>query len=174
MSFPEFVDRINYDKGVLYYAANGDFSSAAAAHLFFYKVLPQDFVTLEGGMYGFGRGVFGMNQKLDDGGNLVYGGEIFHDNGPWVHSDDYLKANLLLTPTARATRCRWLQHHRARLCNKPVETWNSSDQIPEEAAVTSGQIPFFGEIDPGDGGNSQRYSLQAEWYRADENSSSQA
>ena len=32
------------------------------------------------------------------------------------------------------------------------------------------QTNFFGAINPTDGGNSQRYSLQAEWHRHDENS----
>ncbi len=50
------------------------------------------------------------------------------------------------------------------------------------AAITANGIPatrfppvlaqtnFFGAINPTDGGNSQRYSLQAEWHRQDENS----
>ena len=159
---PEFIDRINYEKGP-YYAANGDFSSAAAAHMESYQVLPQNFATLEGGMYGFGRGVFGMNEKLGDG-NLIYGAEIFHDDGPWAHPDDYLKLNGLLTysqgDTARGFSVSARAYH---------VKWNSSDQIAE-SAVSSGQTPFFGEIDPSDGGNSQRYSLQVEWHRADDES----
>ena len=54
MVIPEFVERVNYEKGP-YYANVGDFGSAGAAHLEFYKVLPQDFVTVEGGMYGYER-----------------------------------------------------------------------------------------------------------------------
>lgn len=44
--------------------------------------------------------------------------------------------------------------------------WNSSDQI----AASFGRTNFFGTLNPTDGGNSQRYSLQAEWHRHDENS----
>ena len=51
---PEFVQRVNYEKGP-YYADVGDFGSAGSAHLDFYKTLPQDFVTVEGGMYGYER-----------------------------------------------------------------------------------------------------------------------
>ena len=46
---PEFVQRVNYEKGP-YDAAVGNFGSAGSAHLEFYKTLPQDFVTLEGGI----------------------------------------------------------------------------------------------------------------------------
>ncbi len=41
---PEFVERVDYEKGP-YYADVGNFGSAGSAHLVFYKTLPQDFVT---------------------------------------------------------------------------------------------------------------------------------
>ena len=84
---PEFVERVDYEKGP-YYADVGNYGSAGSAHLVFYKVLPEDFVTVEGGMYGYERGAFGFSQKLGPG-NLLYGGEVYHDDGPWVHPDDY-------------------------------------------------------------------------------------
>ena len=84
---PEFVQRIDYEKGP-YYADVGNYGSAGAAHLVFYNTLPQDFVTLEGGMYGYERALFGISQKLG-AGNLLYGGEASHDDGPWVNPDDY-------------------------------------------------------------------------------------
>ena len=84
---PEFVERVDYEKGP-YYADVGNYGSAGSAHLVFYKTLPQNFVTVEGGMYGYERGVFGISQKLGPG-NLLYGGEAYHDDGPWVHPDDY-------------------------------------------------------------------------------------
>src|SRR5208337_4816405 len=92
---PEFVERLDYEKGP-YYADIGNYGSAGAAHLEFYKTLPQDFLTLEGGMFGFGRAVFGISSNVGPG-NLLLGGEAFHDDGPWVHPDDYSKFNGLLT-----------------------------------------------------------------------------
>jgi hypothetical protein len=156
---PEFVQRVNYEKGP-YYADVGDFGSAGNAHLDFYKTLPQDFVTLEAGMYGFERGVFGVSQKLGQG-NILYGAEAYHDDGPWVHPDDYQKFNGILTysqgdelngfsVTARG-------YH---------GEWNSSDQV----AASFGATNFFGTLNPTDGGTSQRYSLQGEWHRHDLNS----
>jgi hypothetical protein len=156
---PEFVERLDYEKGP-YYADVGNYGSAGAAHLVFYQTLPQDFVTLEGGMYGYERLAFGASQKLGSG-NLLYGGEAYHDDGPWVNPDDYSKFNGILTysqgdevngysVTARGYHGKW----------------NSTDQIPSSFGATN----FFGAINPTDGGNSQRYSLQAEWHRHDENS----
>ena len=78
---PEFVQRVDYEKGP-YYADVGNFSSAGSAHVEFFKTLPENFFQVEGGMYGYGRAVFGVSQKLGSG-NLLYGGEAYHDNGPW-------------------------------------------------------------------------------------------
>jgi len=158
---PEFVQRVNFEKGP-YYADVGNFSSAASAHLEFFKRLPQNFFKVEGGMYGYGRAVFGVSQKRGKG-SLLYGGEAYHDNGPWTtHEDNSYKYNGLVTysqggdgdgfsVTARAYR----------------GTWHSSDQIPVDAIPLVG---FFGALNPTDGGESQRYSLQAEWDRSGANS----
>ena len=92
---PELVQRIDYEKGP-YYADVGNYGSAGNAHLVFYQTLPQDFVTLEAGMYGFERAVFGASQKLGPG-SILYGGEAYHDDGPWVNPDNYQKFNGILT-----------------------------------------------------------------------------
>jgi hypothetical protein len=156
---PEFVQRVNYEKGP-YCADVGDFGSAGSAHLDFYKTLPQDFVTLESGMYGYERGVFGLSQKLGDG-NILYGGEAYHDDGPWVHPDDYRKFNGIVTYSQGDEANGFSITGRSY-----YGVWNSSDQIPASFGATN----FFGAVNPTDGGESQRYSLQAEWHRADENS----
>jgi hypothetical protein len=152
---PEFVQRVNFEKGP-YYADVGNYGSAGSAHLEFFKTLPQNFVQVEGGMYGYERAVFGVSKQVGSG-NLLFGGEIYHDDGPWKNPDDYLKLNGLLTysrgddergfsVTARAYHGRW----------------TSSDQIAANAVPSVG---LYGTLNPTDGGNSQRYSLQSEWHR---------
>jgi outer membrane cobalamin receptor len=157
---PEFVQRLDYEKGP-YYADVGNYGSAGAAHLEFYQTLPQDFVTMEGGTYDFERLVVGMSERVGPG-NLLLGGEAYHDDGPWVHPDDYWKLNGLVTYSQGDASTGYSITERAY-----HGTWNSSDQLAENAVPLVG---YFGTIDPTDGGNSDRYSLQAEWHRADENS----
>jgi outer membrane cobalamin receptor len=156
---PEFVQRVDYEKGP-YFANVGNFGSAGAAHLAFYQTLPQDFVTVEGGMYGYGRGVFGISQKAGQG-NILAGGEIYHDDGPWTRPDAYTKFNGLLT---------YSQGNEANGFSVTARgyhgKWNSSDQIASSFGATN----RFGTLDGSTGGNSQRYSLQAEWHRRDGNS----
>ncbi len=157
---PEFVERLDYEKGP-YYADVGNYGSAGAAHLEFFKMLPENFVQVEGGMYGYERAVFGVSQKLGSG-SLLYGGEVYHDNGPWKHPDDYLKFNGILTYSqgdgANGFSITARGYH---------GKWNSSDQIAENAVPLVG---LFGTLNPTDGGNSQRYSMQAEWHHHGANS----
>ena len=159
---PEFVERVNFEKGP-YYANVGNFGSAASAHVEFFKTLPQNFFKVEGGMYGYGRTVFGASQKLGSG-SLLYGGEEYYDNGPWKHPDAFNKINGLLTYSqgddADGVSITTRAYH---------GKWNSSDQIPLNAMPLVG---FFGALNPTDGAHSQRYSLQGEWHRQSINSES--
>lgn len=159
---PELVQRVNYEKGV-YYPENGDFSSAGSARLDFYKVLPQSLAIAEGGMYGYFRGVFAESPKVGPG-NLLFGGEFSHSDGPWERPDDYQKFNGIVTysqgDAANGFSVTGRAYH---------GKWNSSDQVAE-SAIESGLVPFFGSLDNTTGGDSQRYSLQGEWHRADERS----
>jgi len=157
---PEFVQRVNFEKGP-YYADVGNYGSAGSAHLEFFKTLPKNFFQVEGGMYGYERAVFGISQQVGSG-SLLYGGEVYHDGGPWKQSDDYLKFNGILT-YSRGDDARGFSITARGYHGK----WNSSDQIADNAVPFVG---FFGTLNPTDGGKSQRYSLQAEWHREDANS----
>jgi hypothetical protein len=158
---PEFVELVNFEKGP-YYADVGNYGSAGAAHLEFFKTLPGNFIQVEGGMYGYGRLVFGASRKLFQG-NLLYGGEAHHDNGPWTtHEDNFYKYNGLVTYSQGLEASGFSFTARAYR-----GTWNSSDQIPVTAIALVG---FFGALNPTDGGESQRYSLQVEWHHQGENS----
>jgi hypothetical protein len=159
---PEFVKRVNFEKGP-YYANVGNYGTAGSAHVEYFKTLPKNFIQAEGGTYGYGRAVFGASHKLGSG-SLLAGGEAYYDNGPWVHPDAYAKCNALLTYSqgsdAKGVGITARAYH---------GKWNSSDQIPVSAVPLVG---LYGTLDPTDGGHSQRYSLQAEGHRQNANSAS--
>jgi len=157
---PEFVQRLNFEKGP-YYAEVGNYSSAGSANIQFYKEFPQNFCSVELGMYEFGRAVCGASQKLGSG-TLLYGGEAYYDNGPWTHPDAYAKFNGLLT-YSQGDATRGFSITARGYHGK----WNSSDQIPDTAVPLVG---LYGTLNPADGGNSGRYSLQGEWHRQGANS----
>ncbi len=162
MVIPELVQRVNYQKGV-YYAENGDFASAGAAHLESFKVLPQSLAILESGMFGYARGVFAASPKVGEG-HLLYGLEAYHHDGPWKNPDDFQKFNGVL---------RYSQGDESRGYSITARgyhgRWDSSDQVAA-SAVESGLVPFYSSLDDTTGGNSQRYSLQAEWHRNEDQS----
>jgi hypothetical protein len=159
---PEFVKRVNFEKGP-YYANIGNYGSAGSAHVEYFRTLEKNFAKVEGGTYGYGRAVFGASHKLGPG-SLLAGAEVYYDNGPWVHPDAFTKINGLLTYSqgddANGASVTARGYH---------GRWHSSDQIPVSAVALVG---LYGTLDPTDGGHSQRYSLQGEWHRQGANSAS--
>ena len=121
---PEFVERIDAQKGP-YYADVGDYGSAGNAEVVFYKTFPQNFAQVDGGMYQFARFVFGVSRKLAPG-DLLYGGEAYHDGGPWVHPDNYYKFNGLMTYSQGGDDKGFSITARGYAGTR----WNSTDQIP--------------------------------------------
>ena len=152
---PEFVKRVNFEKGP-YYADIGNYGSAGSAHVEYFRTLEKNFAKVEGGTYGYGRAVFGASHKLGPG-SLLAGAEVYYDNGPWGHPDAFTKMNGLLTYSqgddANGASITARGYH---------GRWHSSDQIPVSAVSLVG---LYGTLDPTDGGHSQRYSLQPEWHR---------
>lgn len=163
---PELVRRVNYQKGV-YYAENGDFASAGAAHLESFQVLPESLAVIEGGMYGFARGVFASSPKVGPG-YLLYGVEAYHHDGPWENPDDFQKFNGVVTYSLGDAQLGGSITARGY-----HGTWDSSDQIAY-SAENYDLVDFYDSLDNTTGGDSQRYSLQAEWHRADEDSATKA
>jgi hypothetical protein len=162
---PELIGQMDFEKGP-YYAANGDFSTVGAAHIAYADTLPADILKVEGGSDGYVRTLLAGSAAAGPG-NLLFGFEVYHENGPWVVPDEYTRYNGVL---------RYSQGNAALgfsvMAMAYHGSWNSTDQVAE-SAVASGLIPFYGSQNPTDGGYSQRYSLLAEWHRQDASSSTQ-
>ncbi|HUB34174.1 MAG TPA: TonB-dependent receptor [Bryobacteraceae bacterium] len=152
---PELVERVDFQKGP-YSADVGNYGSAGNDNVVSFKTLPQNFLTLEGGMYGFARTAFGVSQKVGSG-NLLYAGEASYDDGPWKNPDAYAKFNGLLTYSQGSADNGFSITARGY-----HGKWDSSDQIAANAVPLVGT---YGTLNPTDGGNSGRYSLQGEWHR---------
>lgn len=166
---PELVRNVHFTKGT-HHVENGDFSSAGAVDLGLVDSVSQMsgaqdakyFAQATGGSFGFARGVFAGSPSVGKG-TLLYAGELFHDDGPWLVPQDYRKLNglvryslpledskLTLTATAYAGK------------------WTATDQIPESAVAF---LPGarFGTLDDSTGGDSKRFSLTADWRKDHDN-----
>ena len=153
---PELVDFIDYKKGP-FYAEVGDFSGAGAAKVHLVNTLPQGTLNLQGGEYGFLRGLVAASSKLGPG-TLLYALEYNHYDGPWVVHEDSNRFNGLL-------RYHWVHAKDELGITASVyvaPNWHSTDHVAERA-VDEGLITRFGTLDPSDGGNTGRGGLSLNW-----------
>ncbi len=160
---PELIDHMDFRKGV-YYADLGDFSTTGGADMHYINSVQQNVAQLEGGDYGYGRGLFITSPKVG-AGYLLGALELFHEDGPWAHPDNFLRINGVLR-YSQGDASQGFSITGMAYAGK----WNATDQIATRALT---EIPDFGlydSLDTSDGGNSQRYSLTAEWHRADADS----
>jgi len=148
---PELIARIDYKKGP-YFAEEGDFSSAGAAHFHYLDRMKQNLASATVGDFGYRRVLLAGSPKPEDA-NLLYALELVNNDGPWVNPNDFRKLNAVLRYNHGAQDDGYkitAMHYRGK--------WNSSDQIPQRA-IDRGLISRFGAVDPTDGGESQRSSL---------------
>jgi outer membrane cobalamin receptor len=154
---PELVGRLDYRKGP-YSAQDGDFASAGSAAVTYSNRLPQGVASATIGHNGYARTAIAASPDFGKG-SLLYALELLHNDGPFVHGDDYQKVNGVLrysegyanngfSVTAMAYRGKW----------------NATDQVPRRA-VDQGALDRFDAIDPTDGGDARRVSLSGVWRR---------
>ena len=148
---PELVQRIDYKKGP-YFADEGDFASAGAAHIRLVDKLPQGIASMSLGRYGYQRAVL-ANSLAAANGTLLYGLELNRNNGPWDTPENVRKYSVILR-YSQGTQDDGFNITAMAYKN----SWNSTDQVPLRA-VQSGLIDRFGAIDSTDGGQTSRYSL---------------
>jgi outer membrane receptor protein involved in Fe transport len=155
---PELISRISYKKGP-YFAEDGDFASAGAADIHYYTKLRQGIATVGLGT-GRWRRALAANSFDSGPGHLLYGMELFHNDGPWDNPSDYKKVNGVLSYSV-GTNADGYTLNGMTYSGK----WSATDQIPTRA-VDSGAISRFGAVDPTDGGQTSRYSLSLDRHRS--------
>jgi hypothetical protein len=161
---PELATGLEYKKGP-YYASEGDFASAGAVSLRYANSLPKGIASVSLGQNGYRRAVV-ANSNETGRGNLLYALELMHNDGPFVHPDDYGKVNGVL---------RYSEGDIANGFNLSGMVyrgkWNATDQIAQRAIDSGFIFGRFDAIDPTDGGSAHRYSLSGEWHRHSDTSS---
>ncbi|WP_072386050.1 TonB-dependent receptor [Hyphomicrobium sp. CS1BSMeth3] len=154
---PEIMRGLAFRKGP-YFAAEGDFASAGAVHLDIVDKLERNFAQVEVGSFGHRRAVTGMSAPVGVDGIVLVAGELQHFNGPWEHPDELRKLNGVMR-FARGTYDNGFALTAMAYSGK----WNATSQIPLRA-VDGGLIGRFGNLDPTDYGEAQRFSLSGRWH----------
>jgi hypothetical protein len=111
------------------------------------------------GQDGWGR-FFAAASPRVGGGFLLGAAEIGHNDGPWVHPDDYRKFNSVLRYSRGDNRNGFSLTGMGYWAD-----WDSTDQVPARA-IDTGVIARFGLIDASDGGEADRQSFTAELQRS--------
>ncbi len=148
---PELIARVDYKKGP-YFAEEGDFSSAGAAHFHYVERMKENLASATAGGFGYRRALLAGSPNPETA-NLLYALELVNNDGPWVNPNDFRKVNAVLR-----------YNHGVRDDGYNLTgmyysgNWNATDQIPQRA-VDSGVVSRYGAIDPTDGGKAQRASL---------------
>ena len=149
---PELLDKLVYKKGP-YYASSGDFSSAGSAQLFYANQKDSNKITLTLAEDNYQRLLFVGGTAIGAEGNLVYGIENLHDDGPWSSPEDLNKDNALL---------KYI--HGDNDSGFSVSAlyysadWDGTDQIPERL-VANGTLDRYDTLDETTGGDTHRYQL---------------
>jgi hypothetical protein len=147
---PELVSDLHYKKGP-YYADEGDFATAGAVRMDLVDEIP-DSATLGFGEDGYRRALLLGSTSLGRG-TLLGAGDIYHNDGPFEHADDYSRLNGVV---------RYHQGETGDFFTLTAMTysgrWDATDQVPDHV-IADDTIGRFGSLDPSDGGQSSRYSL---------------
>ncbi len=155
---PELVDRVNFRKGP-YFAEEGDFSSAGVARIDYFRKLDATLGQVSMGQNGYARTLLAGSPEVGDG-KLLYGLELFHNDGPWDVPEHYKKLNGIL---------RYSEGNRTNgfsLTGMAYQgRWTSTDQVAKRA-IDSGEAGRFGSLDDSTGGKTFRYSLSGEWAKS--------
>jgi outer membrane receptor protein involved in Fe transport len=163
---PELIGSVDIRKGP-YFADEGDFSSVGSLHVGLLDSINKTMASITSGSFGYQR-ILGITPVKLGEGTLLLAGEVNTYNGPWDKPDALRKVNGVARYSQGTADDGFSLTAMAY-----VNQWNSSDQIPARA-IASGEIGMYGEVDPSDGGNSNRFSLSGRWAETEPGGSSKA
>jgi Carboxypeptidase regulatory-like domain/TonB-dependent Receptor Plug Domain len=154
---PELVSGVQFRKGP-YFAEEGDFATAGAAHIRYVNALDRPILRVSGGEDGWGR-VLAAASPLAGEGRLLVATELNHNDGPWARGDDYERLNGVIRYSVGDTLNGW-----SLTAMGYDGSWQSTDQAPRRA-IDAGVLPRFSGVDDTTGGNTTRISLSGDGQR---------
>jgi hypothetical protein len=162
---PETIASLDVHKGP-YAARYGDFYTAGALELrTLDEIAATGTVYIAGGAPLTGKRAFDRRMvalaspRLREGDKTLIAAEIGEQDGPFVHPQDFQRGIAMgkwrgeVGAGALELATNWY-----------VARWNQSGQIPE-SLVRSGALDRFGAVDPSEGGDASRASVQARYER---------
>ena len=151
---PELVSYVDFDKGP-YFADRGDFNTAGYVAFQTKNKLDRNFFKMEGGSFGAGRAVAGVNIPTHTNRSSAYiASEFYRSDGFFVNSQKFTRVNVQSKFNTRIGNGTHLTAGFTAFDSK----WDASGQIPDRA-VENGMITRYGSLDPTEGGNTGRSNM---------------
>jgi TonB family protein len=171
---PETVDRVDSTKGT-YAASVGDFGTAGSTTFRMADHVDESVAKLElAPTTGHERLVVVESPDLGDRWRMAVATEVFHENGPFVHPEDYGRLNGYAKVTRRLDERSELSFELMAYSG----SWNMSGVLPARAVCGEGDgtprpagyagshcLNRFDSVDPTQGGSSQRVMALARYRR---------
>jgi outer membrane receptor protein involved in Fe transport len=158
---PELVQGVDFKKGP-YNAEKGNFTTAGWADFRTKDALDKSFVKLEAGQYDTFRAVAGVDllgQKGKDKNQSAYiASEYSFTNSYFDNPQNFNRLNLIGKYHGHVAPNTNLTLTASTFWSK----WNHSGQIPDRA-YESGEIGFYGSVDPTEGGETSRTNFNAQF-----------
>jgi TonB family protein len=165
---PETVDTVDATKGP-YSTRAGDFATAGSVNFRMLDRVDESLAKIEIGSTGHERAVVVESPDLGDKWHAVFAAEAFHENGPFIHPEDFDRLNAYV----KATRTLDEHSEASVLMMAYGGSWNMSGVLPARAVCGEGDgtptpaayagsrcLSRWDSVDPTQGGASQRVVLQ--------------
>jgi TonB family protein len=168
---PETVARVDSQAGT-YSATVGDFGTAGATHFVMADHTPESVARVElAPTTGHERLVVVESPSFGDKWRMAVATEVFYENGPFIHPEDYGRLNGYV----KATRVLDERSEISFMATAYGGSWNMSGVLPARAVCGEGDgtprpasysgsncISRWDSVDPTQGGASQRYMAWTE------------
>lgn len=161
---PETIEALDSTKGP-YSIQAGDFATAGSVDFRMADHTNENFAKTEIGPWGHTRLVAVESPKLGPDWRLLAAAEVFHDNGPFIHGDDFNRFNGYM----KATHVLDDRSDISLLLTAYGGSWNASGVLPARAVCGEGDgtptptayqgshcLSRWDSLDPSQGGSTQR------------------
>jgi TonB family protein len=179
---PETIDTVDATKGP-YATRVGDFATAGSVNFRMIDHADESLAKVEIGSTGHQRAVVVESPDLGDNWRMAVAAEAFHENGPFIHPEDFDRLNAYVKTTRKLD-----DHSEASVLMQAYGgSWNMSGVLPARAvcgesdgtpipAAYSGShcISRWGSEDPTQGGASQRVLFQPSYRWANQHNEVEA
>lgn len=152
---PETVNNIDFGTGP-YYIQHGNLNTAGYVSFSTFNNIPKSRVQLEAGRFDTYRALsmIDLLKKNKEKQTAYVGGDLYYTNGPTDRRQNFNRFNLFGKYNVAISERTQFTASLSSFKSK----WDASGQISTRA-VESGLIDRFGSIDPTEGGNTKRHSI---------------